>query len=78
MTSAVPLHCQRHSGEPWSIANLSLFPHASTPAELNSDGEEATFTLIHDPSRCEGDRGSYSGTGAGESKSNPRKTEEVA
>ena len=43
-----------------------------------SDGEEATFTLIHDPSRCEGDRGSYSGTGAGESKSNTGKIEEVA
>ena len=35
-----------------------------------SDGEVARF-------RCEGDRGSCLGTGAGESKSNSGKTEEV-
>ena len=35
-----------------------------------SDGEEAWF-------RCEGNRGSWLGTGAGESKSNSGKTEEV-
>ena len=58
-----------------------MTPHASTgvsPAELLMGRRLHSHLSMFHPCRCGGDRGSYSGTGEGESKSNSGKTEEVA